>query len=1540
MFIESLGITGFGQFQGLELSGLEPGLVVVRGPNEAGKSTLRSFIRWMLFGTRRGDVKRWISPSGDLGGRLTLGLGDDTVELVRDRREVLVRTRSGVTRGEEAVREVLLQGLTDKVYAALFTFDLFDLQRLDFLQDDRLHQVLAGGTLVGAGIHPSDILEALDKEASALSRPRGKCLLRSLGEELTRTTRALEEARAASERYDALVARTQELGSLVTDLDREAARVGARRAEASACLAAWPDWERLTELRARLEALGPPGPLDRRLSDDLVRARVELEQAEAEVQRAEETRDESARSLAGLTPDEDLLSAARLIDEAAARVEAVQSAARQLQRLEASTPDVPLELLGQGWTEDDVLRIQDLDALGARAEDLVRGWVSEFEDPTRIEAELRDVEGEHQDLLGETRTLREALLSAPVTSVRGLLEEAGEALRLHDELSHVGATLQDLIVQEPPTAPGWPDVEQTTVQHLEEWERRFSEARVEARERLRQARLTVEAARANLDDARRRLAEISLLPGEGAPGHHALAKVQATWEGLAADVGLLGELRERAEALARQQDELVREVEPWVDRDTLASIDSRLKEELHRAYDEFERANAKLDMAETEVRTLGPDEDEPEPGPTEQELQRRRQGLLELRAALEEQAGLVRDERGARGGWLPWAAASALLVVALVAVLRGDWVLGGLSLASGLAVALAAWARSRHERMRVRSDLLDDIERRAEELGVEPSRGAVEAALEQTREALEAARRRQELARRVRARNRGRAEAEARMVAARRRVEEAAGRVGDLLRGMGLPDGLGPNQVWAILEAASRFASQRAELDRVEERVTSTMDRVERFVSELTGLLHGPVRGVSPWDLDWTIQGLARWQEAADARSEAIRRESARVREAEAVLARATEALEALARERARSRIPDGTVEDWEAWRSGHGLPAGEPVSTYIHQARLAAEHHAWSERVQELRSRVEELEAGLAGFMARLGSLERTVGMQGSGQLWERVRALGAWLDRVEAQHDSLAQREARELELRERIVSLTERLRSSRELEARASELAAAFDEWRRDARAPEWLRPMAATEWVQRLVRVRDSILVARDARNRAAALRSEIRGFVERVQGVAEALGESIEPDLPYALAALDGWRGELAKARELAARRDAARAALEVATATFEQTSSRLTEKRRRWERLLERIGCEDEHCWRAKEAARRDRTELREEVARVQARLQARLGPSWEGRLLSRGSRGAWEVEVQSAAAELEAITERLKQAHTELGRLQATMDDLERSEDQARLSLEVAKLQARVQTTARRWVELTLAKGLLWHSFERFRRARQPAVVARASRWFASATENGYRGLDVVRRKGAIRFVAIAASGEEHPVDGLSAGTAGLVYLCLRLSLAIERAGDPPPMLMDDVLAYFDAERAAEAWRLIDLASQGRQIFVFTAADHVPDSPATLIELPRWAGGDGPRPRHKGAGRALEPTRRNGRVTGGTRQQAEVPPSGGSPLIEAALTLMAETDHPLARKEFMEGLGIVARDWPGLREALDRHPRVQVSGAGRGTRYSLAEQG
>ena len=80
MRITELHIDGFGIFHDTVLPRLPPGLVLIQGDNEAGKSTLLWFIRGILYGFPDGRSKdpRYLPADGGVhGGRLDVIADDD-----------------------------------------------------------------------------------------------------------------------------------------------------------------------------------------------------------------------------------------------------------------------------------------------------------------------------------------------------------------------------------------------------------------------------------------------------------------------------------------------------------------------------------------------------------------------------------------------------------------------------------------------------------------------------------------------------------------------------------------------------------------------------------------------------------------------------------------------------------------------------------------------------------------------------------------------------------------------------------------------------------------------------------------------------------------------------------------------------------------------------------------------------------------------------------------------------------------------------------------------------------------------------------------------------------------------------------------------------------------------------------------------------------------------------------------------------------------------------------------------------------------------
>src|SRR5690606_16379959 len=143
--IETIWVDGFGRFHDRSLRAFGPGLNVVYGPNEAGKSTLLAFVRTMLYGFPRRNRGHHYPPlrGGNHGGRLVL-LDNDGGRYVLERTagarggEVRLRLPAGDYQEDGAVLQRLLGGATQGVFESVFAFSLAELEHLESLTADEV----------------------------------------------------------------------------------------------------------------------------------------------------------------------------------------------------------------------------------------------------------------------------------------------------------------------------------------------------------------------------------------------------------------------------------------------------------------------------------------------------------------------------------------------------------------------------------------------------------------------------------------------------------------------------------------------------------------------------------------------------------------------------------------------------------------------------------------------------------------------------------------------------------------------------------------------------------------------------------------------------------------------------------------------------------------------------------------------------------------------------------------------------------------------------------------------------------------------------------------------------------------------------------------------------------------------------------------------------------------------------------------------------------------------------------------------------------
>jgi hypothetical protein len=169
MRLKEIRIYGYGKFQDYALTNIRP-FQVIYGENEAGKSTILSFIQSVLFGfppVRQTNECRYEPKTGaKYGGALVLevpGKGEVRIERIRGKSQgdVTVLFEDGTRGGEEALAE-LLSGIDKPLFQSVY-FSISIIWRICiksaemiwgvsfFHRRRRLGQDPRGGKIFGAG---------------------------------------------------------------------------------------------------------------------------------------------------------------------------------------------------------------------------------------------------------------------------------------------------------------------------------------------------------------------------------------------------------------------------------------------------------------------------------------------------------------------------------------------------------------------------------------------------------------------------------------------------------------------------------------------------------------------------------------------------------------------------------------------------------------------------------------------------------------------------------------------------------------------------------------------------------------------------------------------------------------------------------------------------------------------------------------------------------------------------------------------------------------------------------------------------------------------------------------------------------------------------------------------------------------------------------------------------------------------------------------------------------------------------------------------
>lgn len=337
MRIEHLELSRYGCFTDrvLDLSG--PGVHLIVGPNEAGKSTIRRAFADLLYGIPERTTLGFLHDMRELrlAARLRAGTGPGegaALDLVRlKQRKAPLRTPDGEPLAETALA-ALLAGIDRAQFESTFAIDHEELRRGG-------RRLLAGEGDLGAALFETStnrqltgLLDSIDEEMGRLFKRNAQ--LPAVNATLSRISEARKRRdgfmlRAAD--YDRVARAKDDAGKRRDQLHEEFRLADAEHARLKRTLETKPllaDLARLHQERARLQT--PPDPaLGAQIAQQLAAIRERANASGLDAERAAAERESVAAKLAELVVDERMLGAAAQIERLHADRKAVQEAEEQ-----------------------------------------------------------------------------------------------------------------------------------------------------------------------------------------------------------------------------------------------------------------------------------------------------------------------------------------------------------------------------------------------------------------------------------------------------------------------------------------------------------------------------------------------------------------------------------------------------------------------------------------------------------------------------------------------------------------------------------------------------------------------------------------------------------------------------------------------------------------------------------------------------------------------------------------------------------------------------------------------------------------------------------------------------------------------------------------------------------------------------------------------------------------------------------------------------------------------------------------------------------
>jgi uncharacterized protein YhaN len=428
------------------------------------------------------------------------------------------------------------------------------------------------------------------------------------------------------------------------------------------------------------------------------------------------------------------------------------------------------------------------------------------------------------------------------------------------------------------------------------------------------------------------------------------------------------------------------------------------------------------------------------------------------------------------------------------------------------------------------------------------------------------------------------------------------------------------------------------------------------------------------------------------------------------------------------------------------------------------------------------------------------------------------------------------KELAALEELVPLDTRCTAARqEAEAATRRVAQAQEElgsarrrWREALAAvglPGTLAPKQVRQLVQRCDQIGQMQRRLAHRREEVQQRRRERDSLSGRIAQLATDTGVGVDSPQPIEQLRQLGQalaRQEAASARREVLRRQARQ--IRLRRSRHEEAISRLQHRRRS---LLLESGAKDEQELRRRAVQAASAEMLRKDRAALDKEITVAIGGHCPEEAVREQLQGQNAEGIEQRRTQLldrvAHIREELKQRYEKRGQLAEQLKTLSGDRRLAIKQLELATIEKRLEDALGRWQVLASTSRILDIVRTTYEKDRQPETLQEASGYLDRLTQGRYRRVWTPLGEHVLRLDD--AEGRSLGVEALSRGTREQLFLSLRLALAASyaRRGASLPLVLDDVLVNFDADRAKAAAALLrDFAGAGHQLLIFTCHEHI----------------------------------------------------------------------------------------------------------------------